>query len=337
MKKQLLAMALFTGILTVSAQITTTQVSDFENVILTSNHHTVYNDSTGGGGFTSGNAYFPSQWDTSFGGYWSGGWAASSVNDTINSYPNLYGCMANKGYNHSAKYAVGTTSGRLTLQLTDSLIGKTVTGMYICNSTYAYNSIKHGDSFSPAFSATNKDWFKLTVKKYYGGNLTSDTAEIYLADFRYADTTQNYILKTWTWVSLSSLGNVDSLWFSLSSTQTGSFGMNTPAFFCIDNLSLNTARDTTETGIKNYFSETGLNIYPNPALTETEIVYNTNASVPVNMKLIDMLGNELLSQKAQSFNGLNKFKIDVSGLPGGVYYITLNAGNHLLTKKLIKQ
>jgi hypothetical protein len=55
------------------------------------------------------------------------------------------------------------------------------------------------------------------------------------------------------------------------------------------------------------------------------------------MKLVDLLGNELISQKAQSFVGVNKFKIDLSDLPTGVYCVTLNAGNNLLTKKIIKQ
>jgi hypothetical protein len=344
MKKQLLAIALFTGALTTLAQVntgTTTQISDFEGVALTSNHNTVYNDSTGGGGFTSGNAYFPCSWDTSYGvanGYWSTGWACSSVNDTItHGYPNLYGCAAYNGYNNSNKYAVGTTAGTLTLRMTDSLIGKTVMGMYICNNTYAYNGIKYGDGLSPAFSGANKDWFKLTVKKYFHGNLGNDSSEVYLADYRYADTTQNYILNNWMWVGLSSLGNVDSLTFALHSTKNNSFGMTTPAFFCIDNLTLNTNRDTLETGIKNYFSDNGLKLYPNPAVTETEIIYNTTIPVSVNMKLIDLLGNEIITQKAQSFSGLNKFKIDVSNLPAGVYYVTLNAGDNILTKKLIKQ
>jgi hypothetical protein len=338
MKKQLLSIALFAGILTTTkAQVTTTtQISDFENVVLTSNHQTVYNDSTGGGGFKSGNAYFPSQWDTQY-NYWSSGWAASSVLDSTNAYPNLYGCAAYTGYNHSTKYAVGTTSGNLIMRMTDSLIGKTVMGMYICNSTYAYKSMKKGDSFEPAFTGHNKDWFKLTVKKYYGGVLTNDSAEVYLADFRYSDTTQNYILTNWMWVNFSSLGNVDSLAFFLHSSQNGVYGMNTPAFFCVDNVTLNTYKDNATTNIENYFSENSLHIYPNPAVNETEIVYNTTTSVPVSLKLIDLLGNELINQRAQSFTGLNKFKIDVSILPAGVYYITLNAGNNLLTQKVIKQ
>ncbi|MHB8260839.1 MAG: T9SS type A sorting domain-containing protein [Bacteroidia bacterium] len=317
------------------AEAQTTQISTFESVVLTSNHHTVYNDSTGGGGFTSRNAYFPTQWDTTY-KYWSGGWAASAFYDSSTAgASNLYGCAAYKGYSSSNTFAVGTTAGNLIFKMTDSLIGKTVSGMYVCNSTYAYKSMKYGDSFEPAFTALNKDWFKLTIKKYYGGALTTDSSEIYLADFRYTDTTQNYILKTWMWADLSSLGNTDSLAFYLHSTQNGTYGMNTPAFFCIDNLTLSTAQTTSINQFTIY--DLGFTIYPNPTVNETEIAYNTTTSVPVNVKLIDLLGNEILSQKAQSFAGLNKFKIDVSYLPAGVYYISLNAGDKLLTKKLIKQ
>ena len=37
-------------------------------------------------------------------------------------------------------------------------------------------------------------------------------------------------------MDLGSLGRVDSLMFALESTDVGEWGMNTPAFFCIDNL-----------------------------------------------------------------------------------------------------
>ncbi|MEZ4953573.1 MAG: DUF4465 domain-containing protein [Saprospiraceae bacterium] len=39
------------------------------------------------------------------------------------------------------------------------------------------------------------------------------------------------------------LGHVDSL-FTLSSSDAGVFGMNTPAYFCLDNLTLGIAENT---------------------------------------------------------------------------------------------
>ncbi|HWY37542.1 MAG TPA: DUF4465 domain-containing protein, partial [Bacteroidia bacterium] len=280
MKKQLLMIAL-TGCATF-AQSQTTFISDFETVNRPDYHGTVYNDSTNAvGGFKNGHAFFQTQWhNSSSGGYYSG-WAASAFHDSSTvGYKNQYGCSAYKGYNSNG-FAVGTTYSNLTIKLTDSLAGKTVHGFYICNATYAYKSMKYGDAFAKKFGDTTgthcgcaqgsyPDWFKLTIRNYYGGVLKNDSAEVYLADFRFSNNAQDYILNTWTWIDLDSLKNTDSLRFTLSSSDN-SFGyMNTPAFFCIDNLTLSAV-----TGIENYAAEGELNIFPNPASNDAEISFNT--------------------------------------------------------------
>ena len=40
----------------------------------------------------------------------------------------------------------------------------------------------------------------------------------------------------WTYVDLSSLGKVDQLAFRMTGSRTGDWGLNTPAYFCIDNI-----------------------------------------------------------------------------------------------------
>ncbi|HXB41092.1 MAG TPA: DUF4465 domain-containing protein [Bacteroidia bacterium] len=338
MTKSLLTIALISFAFFGKAQ--TTFISDFETVMLPDYKNEVYNDSTNGvGGFKNGHAFFQTGWA----GFWSSGWVASSVHDSSTAgYANQYGCAGYKGYNNSNVFAIGTIYGRLTIRMTDSLIGKTVSGFYVNNSTYAYKSMKNGDSFAKKFGDTTgthcgcaqgsyPDWFKLTVKRYYSGVLQNDSVEVYLGDYRFSNNAQDYILKNWTWINLSALGNTDSLAFFLHSSDNGTYGMNTPAFFCVDNLTLNMI-----TGIQNYYSEEGLNIFPNPAANETEISFITDASVYVSMKVTDVTGREMASQNMSSFTGQNKFKIDVSQFPAGVYYVTLNANGKMLTKKLIK-
>ena len=56
----------------------------------------------------------------------------------------------------------------------------------------------------------------------------------YLADYRDG---KSDALSAWTWVDLTGLGdNVSRLEFRMDSTDVGQFGMNTPAYFAIDNL-----------------------------------------------------------------------------------------------------
>ena len=40
----------------------------------------------------------------------------------------------------------------------------------------------------------------------------------------------------WTYVDLTELGQVDALSFTMSGSRTGQYGLNTPSYFCIDNL-----------------------------------------------------------------------------------------------------
>ena len=107
----------------------------------------------------------------------------------------------------------------------------TLKGMYITNATYAYLTIKNGNTFSKKFAAG--DWFKLNIIALDEAGKDGKTIEYYLADYRDGKT----ILKNqWEWVDLSSLGKIAGLRFEMSSTDNGEWGMNTPAYFCADDI-----------------------------------------------------------------------------------------------------
>jgi hypothetical protein len=40
----------------------------------------------------------------------------------------------------------------------------------------------------------------------------------------------------WTYVDLTEFGKVDAIFFTLTSSDNGDYGMNTPAYFCMDNF-----------------------------------------------------------------------------------------------------
>jgi hypothetical protein len=106
-----------------------------------------------------------------------------------------------------------------------------VKGLYVTNSTYAYLSMKNGDDFAKKFG--NGDWFKLEIHGKDATGNNTQAIEIYLADFRNGKTE---ILNEWKWVELSGLGEIQSIHFSLTSTDNGDFGMNTPSYFCADDI-----------------------------------------------------------------------------------------------------
>lgn len=106
---------------------------------------------------------------------------------------------------------------------------------YVTNSTYAYHAIKDHNDGNGQYGMVKEwgedDWFKLTITGYNGD---TETGHI---DFLLADGMN--IVNTWQKIDLSSLGEVTSISFSLSSTDNDpSWGMNTPSYFCLDQLTV---------------------------------------------------------------------------------------------------
>ena len=109
---------------------------------------------------------------------------------------------------------------------------QTVTGCYVTNNLWAYQSILNGDAMTTPFggsSGNDPDWFKLTATGKNANGQTVGTAEFYLADYRFSNNNEDYVLNTWEWFDLSTLGEVATISFSLSSSKNDRYGMLTPA------------------------------------------------------------------------------------------------------------
>ncbi len=111
-----------------------------------------------------------------------------------------------------------------------------IAGMYVTNTYYNYLSLLIGDGFARPF--IKGDWFLLTAYAYDAMGQYSGTTEFYLADYRSENPDDHYIIDDWRWFDLSSLGQVTSLEFVLTSSDNAVYGMNTPSYFCMDKLTL---------------------------------------------------------------------------------------------------
>lgn len=198
-------------------------------------------------GFTSGDAYFSHNDSTSA---WSGFVYSNRTDTTTPGHTNQFSAIAGGGAQGSSNYGIGyvpidwqngtydpipqTVSFGA---VTGEDYNNTISGTYITNTTYAYLSMRDGDTFAKKFggdSGNDPDYFKLMISGIDGDGNQTSTVDFYLADFRFDDNNQDYIIDEWTWVDLSGLGDVVGLEFSLASSDTGDYGMNTPAYFGID-------------------------------------------------------------------------------------------------------
>jgi len=187
--------------------------------------------------FASGGATFNHSY-TDFGGCCHADWIYSNKTDNVTAgYSNQFSAYPGGGAQGSSNYGIAYM-GSPTVSFASPV---NAASAYFANTTYAALSMKSGDGFSKEFggaSGNDPDWFKLIILGKDAGGVTTGSKEFYLADFRFADNTKDYIVSNWTFVDLAGLGTFNSLSFALDSSDKGSFGMNTPAYFAMDSLSV---------------------------------------------------------------------------------------------------
>lgn len=202
-----------------------------------------YNGLDEAGSFTSGSVTFYNSYDTEYESW--DGFAYSNMTDiTTPGYENQYSAIVGGGAQDSENYAVAyvsdfSTFGPPTLEIGDGTETTTLAGLHVTNTTYAYLSMLDGDDYSKQFggeTGEDPDWFLLTIHGFDESGAEVGTVEVYLADYQSDVADEDYILDDWTWVDLSSLGAVASLQFTLTSSDMGDYGMNTPAYFALDSI-----------------------------------------------------------------------------------------------------
>jgi len=211
------------------------EVATFEDLTLTPESH--WNGSDGSGGYLSGDAFFANDYNADW-DFWTGFAYSNETNIDKAGMDGQYTAIPGSGQNDSTNYAVAFVGWEAPPAIIITK-PKGLSGLYVTNSSYAYNDMLQGSALSKKFggeTGDEEDWFKLTITGLDADDESTGTVEFYLADFRAADSSQDYILDKWAFVDLASLGVVSTLQFSLDSSDQGAFGMNTPAYFCLDTI-----------------------------------------------------------------------------------------------------
>ncbi len=277
--------------LLITFQLFAQTATTFEDLPLSTEKY--WNGSDRSGKFTSGGLTFFNNYNEEWASWF--GFSYSAVIDTITpGWGNQYSAITGSGVGNSEKYGVGyaqNTTSRITLENPDS-----IKGFYVTNSTYSYLTIKYGDDFSKKFggaSGTDPDYFSLIV---YGLDSQGDTTGqvvFRLADFTSDNSEDDYILNTWEWVSLDTLGVVSELLFTMESTDNSSWGMNNPAYFCIDNVNVR----QVITNVKPVSNEYGQSMaWPNPSTG------SVNLKLPdgyFDLTLTDLYGRIIMQSTEQ--------------------------------------
>ncbi len=309
MKKIVVCLAICSAGLAYSQSIVS-----FEDLTLIPNSH--YTGSDGLGGFSSNGVFFENTYDTNF-GFWSGGFIYSNSNDTTTAgFMNDYSAITGAGANGGGIYAVNYYGN------IDFTSPKVVSSIALTNTTFAYLSMLNGDDFAKQFGdslnangendgSNGEDFFRLRILGRDQNSTITDSVIVYLADYRFSDNSQDYILKEWLTVDLTALGAIQFLEFELTSTDNSAWGMNTPAYFALDNLvygNLAVAENITQ-----------LTVYPNPTTGVIHIGQQQGIAT-----LIDVNGKELMQVDLAGNESISLAQFDA-----GTYFLVVSSNQQV--------
>lgn len=288
------------------------------------------NGQDGNGAFVFNSVSFENVYNTQF-EFFTGFAVSSMTDDTTAGFTNQYSSIA-AGGSGSRDYMIYYSSG--SIDFTDVSGNIQLESVDITNTTYAAISMRDGDGFAKQFGSPNgpdgnpdgtngEDYFILHM---YSVNLAGDTIghiEFNLADFRFADNAQDYIVQDWETVDLSDLnvaGEVIAyVQFGFESSDNGQFGMNTPAYFAMDDLTYSTTAGLEQQEMVDA-------VYPNP--------FKNTLNLPVGVseaKIFSLSGQLVLNQLFDQDTAW-----DVTMLPAGVYLLVLETPAGTTTQKIIK-
>jgi hypothetical protein len=258
---------------------------------------------------------------TSYGGWaWNGFTVSQNASDQQTDYfpDSQWGCMAKGGISAVnsneiyvdaerpyivANYSSWETENSLSITFNDGNL-YTLNGMYVTNSPYPYYTNIAGDDF--ANGLTNEgDYFKVIAYGVKADN-SVETAEFMLAEFKNGSLQQ---VTEWTWWDLSTLGTIKEVYFTMESSDTGQWGMNTPAYFCIDRIM---ASNPVESGIEESIVNNNT----------TEIYYSANniyvtTETATLVKVYSINGIEVLSLMVSE----GTTPVSTTTLPNGIYVV----------------
>lgn len=264
-------------------------------------------------------------YDTAWGSW--NGFSISNMTDvTTPGWMNQFSAYTGSGAGGSANYAVHYNPG--TISGGDD--NTAITEFKITNTTYAALSMRDGDGYGKQFGSpkdasgspdgTNgEDYFKVwIICESVSGD--KDSIEFFLADYRFADSTQDYIVETWETIDLTSIAfDVNVIDFKYESTDNDpTWGIKTPTYFAIDDIKTVSTLNVIESELEN------ITMYPNPT---SEILNIVGADGEV--KMFDTQGKLVYSEVY-----VDATVINVSDFTPGIYVIRVENASGLYTNRI---
>lgn len=96
-----------------------------------------------------------------------------------------------------------------------------------------------------------------------------------------------------------------------------------------------TINTTSGVGSVNAFNFELVSMVPNPASSFVDLDFTSPSAANYQIKVCNIIGKDVISRSVRAVAGLNRQRLDVSALASGIYLVSINNGNSVLTRRLV--
>jgi hypothetical protein len=228
----------------------------------------------------SGDFSFQTYYSNQYGDYFAGVTVTNETATTSSGYMEPYRVICGHAYAGSNFAVIYSDAYNPDTVKFDKQI---VNGFFVNNTPYTVGGITTSN-FPPAKQFTKDDYLVLYCIGMNDKEVV-DTIEVYLAK-------EGKYISEWTYVDLSTLGEIDALAFRMDGSDTGDWGLNSPSYFAMDNFGAHkplgyVAPEMTEFNVAEAVVNT------KAAVKATKVVRNGQVVIIRDNKAFNILGAEL--------------------------------------------
>ncbi|MDL2257121.1 DUF4465 domain-containing protein [Bacteroidales bacterium OttesenSCG-928-I14] len=291
------------------------KVATFEDLSL--EPESWWNGSSEEVGFKSGDFFFETVFSDWGGGItsWSGcAYSNVTATDFVDLATSEFNSVVGKGVEGSDNFAVVYYSeydGPVQISLQEKA---NIKGVFITNTAYTAKTIREGNGFAKAFE--QGDFLKIVF-----ADEDNNKVEYFLADYMAENSEYHFVVDSWQWLDLSSLAITSKLQITMESSQVDQFGIQTPAYFCMDNLRAEKARPDA---ICNNLSE-------EKVYFSSGIIYLEKLQNDCQVNIYSSTGLLIYTESCH-----NNSTIDINNYPFGLYLVEIVSDNGRTVHKVKK-
>jgi hypothetical protein len=87
--------------------------------------------------------------------------------------------------------------------------------------------------------------------------------------------------------------------------------------------------------VNNISEVSGVSVYPNPAVNEINVDFNSNIAFNGTVKLMDLSGKTLIQKSINALEGLNNISFETSNVSNGIYLVVMSSNKGQFSQKVI--